>query len=398
MAKDGIEKRASGGYQAQYRGPDGRRKYKTFAKHADAVRFRREMQGKVDDGTWVNPNDGNIAFEAYATRWLADSPHRGNTTRSNASRLRNHVYPVWHDRPIRTIYHSDVKTLVAQLSKKMAPGTVRVILKNVSAIFSAAVDDRRIPANPCDRVKKPRPPKRLIDPMVVEQVIAMRNAMPPRYEAAVIVAAGSGLRQGELFGLTVDRIKWLEKTIHVNQQMVSGDPEGRHLGELKTESSYRIVPVTQSVLDVLSEHLRVYGPGQGGLVFSTSRGTAVTKGRASDVWRAARQRAGLDHLPGWHELRHHFVSLLIFAGVDVVTVAHLVGHASSTETLRTYGHLYPKKSDDGTRQAVERHLGTALAEPRSVAVAGGAVVPLETSRRRRDRRMTAAGPNQPPVN
>ncbi|MGW6277726.1 hypothetical protein [Kribbella sp. NPDC055071] len=41
------------------------------------------------------------------------------------------------------------------------------------------------------------------------------------------------------------------------------------------------------------------------------------------------------------ELRHHHASLLISAGLSVVAVAERLGHRDSTETLRTYGHLWP---------------------------------------------------------
>jgi integrase len=61
--------------------------------------------------------------------------------------------------------------------------------------------------------------------------------------------------------------------------------------------------------------------------------------------------------------------MLIHAGESVKVVQARMGHASATETLDTYGHLWPD-SEDATRAAVERHLGKALARPRRVTEIG----------------------------
>ena len=62
--------------------------------------------------------------------------------------------------------------------------------------------------------------------------------------------------------------------------------------------------------------------------------------------------AGLPHGTRFHELRHFYASLLIRHGESVKTVQVRLGHASASETLNTYAHLWPD-SDDRTREAVE---------------------------------------------
>ena len=59
-----------------------------------------------------------------------------------------------------------------------------------------------------------------------------------------------------------------------------------------------------------------------------------------------------------HVLRHYYASLLIRHGESVKTVQARLGHASATETLDTYSHLWPD-SDDRTREAVDSVLGAA---------------------------------------
>ena len=58
----------------------------------------------------------------------------------------------------------------------------------------------------------------------------------------------------------------------------------------------------------------------------------------------------------FHDLRHHYASLLIRHGESVKTVQARLGHATAAETLDTYSHLWPD-SDDRTREAVDAALG-----------------------------------------
>ena len=63
----------------------------------------------------------------------------------------------------------------------------------------------------------------------------------------------------------------------------------------------------------------------------------------------------------FHELRHHYASVLIAAGNSVKVVQKRLGHASATETLDTYSHLWPD-DEDQTRAAIEKAM-EAKCEP-----------------------------------
>ena len=81
-----------------------------------------------------------------------------------------------------------------------------------------------------------------MDPPTVEQVATLIEAIPDRYHALLVVlAAGTGLRQGECFGLTVDRVDFLRRTVRVDQL---SSPTTAHLqfGPPKTAASVRTVP------------------------------------------------------------------------------------------------------------------------------------------------------------
>lgn len=156
------------------------------------------------------------------------------------------------DRPLASIRPSELQAFVTGLS--VAPSSVRPIWATVRAILAAAVRDRRIPFDPCDRVKLPELPRRQVTPLTVEQLDALASAMPHRYRALVVVGAGTGLRQGELFGLQVRDVNFLRRTLKVERQV---QPAGAavEVGPLKNKHSYRTIPLGQVVVDALAAHL-----------------------------------------------------------------------------------------------------------------------------------------------
>ncbi len=79
------------------------------------------------------------------------------------------------------------------------------------------------------------------------------------------------------------------------------------------------------------------------------------------MWRRAQESAGLDRTV-FHSLRHYYASLLIRHGESVKVVQERLGHASASETLDTYSHLWPD-SDDRTREAIDGVLGIASLRP-----------------------------------
>jgi integrase len=104
--------------------------------------------------------------------------------------------------------------------------------------------------------------------------------------------------------------------------------------------------------------------GEHQLLFTNDRGGPISRTRFSEaVWQPAIARAGLPRGTRFHDLRHYYASLLIRHGESVKVVQARLGHASASETLDTYSHLWPD-SEDRTRQAVDSVLGDPnLAEP-----------------------------------
>src|SRR5438445_714248 len=93
-------------------------------------------------------------------------------------------------------------------------------------------------------------------PLATEQVLAVVDAVPAGYRALTVMAAATGLRQGEAFGVTIDHLDFLRRSVRVEQQMKYLPPRTPFLARPKTTASLRTVPLPDVALEAAAEHLR----------------------------------------------------------------------------------------------------------------------------------------------
>jgi integrase len=138
----------------------------------------------------------------------------------------------------------------------------------------------------------------------------------------VILSLHTGLRRGELFSLTWGAIDHQVGTLTVR-------------ADTSKSSRKRVIPMNAKA-SVYVRHLFRHRSSDG-LIFANSRGK-----RFSDVKRSWGRILDEAEIRGfrWHDLRHSFASKLAMAGVDLVVVRDLLGHADFRMTLR-YAHLAP---------------------------------------------------------
>jgi|SRR5579859_962660 len=392
-----VEKRKDGrdGYVVRWRDEAGKQRKKSFPKKALADRYRAEVEHSLNVGAYVDPVAGKTTFRAYAEQWRQAQPHRANTAANTKSRLEVHAYPVLGDRPIGSLRPSILQAWVSGLP--VAASSVRPIWGTVRAVLNAALRDRLIGTDPCLGVKLPELPVKRVVPLELVQVEALLDAVPPRYRGLLAMDAGSGLRQGEAFGVQLHDEEgpvadFLRRSLRVAQQL---QPKGNRvvICALKNRASYRILPVGEVVVNALAAHLAEFPPvdveiddetdparpvrRKVKLLFTDDEGQPLHRGTFnSGVWRPAvrraaealreraaveRDREAVDRLrrladglaeATMHDLRHWYASALIRAGLNPKVVAERLGHADASMTLRVYTHLWPD-DEDRSRQAID---------------------------------------------
>jgi integrase len=157
----------------------------------------------------------------------------------------------------------------------------------------------------------------------------------------VLVSLNTGIRRGELFSLEWQDIKFKE-------EMVGGRRMKPHLtvrGQSAKSRKVRHLPLNAEALAVL-QCWRAQRSADDILVFPGRDGARLDNIRKS--WTAVLSAAKIARFR-WHDMRHHFASRLVMAGVSLNTVRELLGHADYKMTLR-YAHLDPEH----TAAAVEK--------------------------------------------
>ena len=328
-----IQKRANARYRARYRDPSGQERSRTFDRAIDARKFLDEVKAQLVRGEWIDPEDRNTTLGDYTERWIRVQPWRPSTMARTRSVLDNHILPTFGSRKLGSIRRSEIQAWLAGL--ELAPSTREGTFRLLASVLKAATQDRLLAVSPAAGVRLARREGAVVSPLTVGQVQGLADQIVPSLSAAVLVAAMTGVRQGELFGITEDRVRWLERALVVDRQLVT-EKGGVRFGPTKTARSTRVVPLTPRAVELLAQQIAVYGAGEDGLVFHN-------KGQP---WRrnvAGRemQRAGGQ---GWHALRHHCASILIARGASVTAVAAMLGH-SPAETLATYAAWFPSEDD-----------------------------------------------------
>jgi integrase len=353
-----VDRRPSGRYRARHREhPCGPQKSRSFVKKADAQRFLTQVEHQLLTGTHSPRSAGQITLADYATEYCSRRHWRAQTADRKERELRIHVLPALGSIPLANLTRARIETWAAGLD--LAPSSVHTVHATLSAILNAAVSDGRIPRNPAAGAHLPPvidAPVRILEPA---EIGALADEVPEAFRAAVIVAAGTGLRQGELFGLTKCNIDWLHQTLQVRQQLISPSSGLPVLAPVKSKNSNRCIGLSLVTLDALARHLSRYGTGPNDVVFHLN-GRYVSRSAGSKLLTRAGLSVGLSNV-GWHDLRHFKASTLLSHGVNPAYVAERMGHDVAT-LLRTYSHSLPR-DDDRVRALVDDQLGGLGGKP-----------------------------------
>lgn len=325
--------------------PNGPQRTKTFARKLDAQRFAEETAVALARGAYVPPT--RLTFGQYVEQWLPGQVWRRSTSDRNRSLLDVHVLPELGRKQIGHIRPTDIRAMVAKLSTHLAPSTTEGVYRLVASILATAVADRIIPESPCRGVKLPRAERNhgALVPITPEELHLLADAITPELRRWVLVTASLGLRQGEACGLTLDRVNFLRRQVAVDRQLVTA-VGFLGLEPTKTTASNRVLPLPPTTAALINEQIAEFGPGPHGLVFWRAAGASKlpwARQRITERMTKASRTASLSVTA--HDLRHFAASALIAAGASVKAVQVFLGHSSATETLDTYGHLWPSDNE-----------------------------------------------------
>ncbi len=257
---EGVSRRGDS-WRARYRNPEtGRQHERSFAKQADAVRWRRQQLDALDRGRWVDPEAGKVSFLRYFEAWEPDQLWTDGTRAAMSLAARSTTFA---DVDLRRVRPSHVEAWVKSMTvptqsrpRPLAPGTIKTRFVNVRSVFRAAVRDGMIAADPTASVRLPRQRKReaamtIPSPEVVRRIL---DAADPRFRAFVGLCAFAGLRLGEAAALRVDDVDFLRRQVQVSRQvqrLTGGELDIR----LPKYNSERTVHIPDALVEMLAQHV-----------------------------------------------------------------------------------------------------------------------------------------------
>ena len=168
-------------------------------------------------------------------------------------------------------------------------------------------------------------------------------------------AATTGMRRGEVLGLTWPGFDPITRRLHVTQALVKGPRGGPpRFGPPKTDRGRRAVPLDPETVRVLQEHRRWKleerkGAGDAyqdqGLIFCQSDGRPLDPDVVTHTFGRLAVRAGLPVIR-LHDLRHTFATLSLKAGIPTEVVSRILGHRNPVITQLFYQHAVPCLEED----------------------------------------------------
>ena len=326
-------------------------------------RTRREVQAKIraavsEGERGIMPTTENLTLEQYLTRWLGEAVRQSVSPRTYASyeyHVRLQLIPALGRQKLRQLQPTHLQSLYTQLlGRGLAPKTVRNTHIVIHRALNQAVRWDLAPRNVADLVKPPRVERAGPDTLSVEEVRALwATVAGTRWEAFLILAVATGLRQGEVLGLRWGDFDLARGILQVRRQL----QRDKTYSAPKAKSRRRI-DLAAPEIRALERHRIMQDADRlahGGayedqdLVFCTHRGRPLNWRNVTREFKKHPGAAGLKAIR-FHDLRHTNATLMLEAGTHPKVVQERLGHSDIGITLNVYSHVLPTLGRDAAQQ------------------------------------------------
>ena len=373
----GLGQRKDKYYYAKY-SYHGKKGQQSFHTLVEAKNWRQEQLYLCRHPELRTATSPDMTVDAWFNRWLKDvvGNRAPNTLRNYRERYEHNVQPFIGSMLLRDVKPMDCQMILNAMESDYAGSTIRQTYMTMGTFFKSAKDNGFIDRHPMDGVRYTKP-VRAVDDIhfltVDEQKRFLEAAKGSHNYAQYALILETGLRTGEMIGLTWDAIDWEKRTLTVNKTLEFRYKQDEwRAGPPKTESSYRTIPLTDTAYDILLEiyDTREYRneskdlstvltfmdrkTGQKrklvmrDLVFINWRTGMPAKNSSYDthLYKLC-DDAGIKRFC-MHALRHTYATRAIESGMQPKVLQKLLGHASITTTMNRYVHV----TDDSMKKAV----------------------------------------------
>ncbi|MFE2335192.1 tyrosine-type recombinase/integrase [Streptomyces coelicoflavus] len=195
---------------------------RSFDTLEDAKAWLRRSSTDQERGEFVDPRDGSLTVAEYVERyWMPGVRGEAKTRKGIDERIRLHVIPHLGDVSLNEVSAAELRAYIVRLESSCSPQYARSILSTLSSVLETAVDDKRLARNPMrsKSVRWPKLPDERREAWPEALARSVRDEISQRHRIAVILGLGCGLRQGEVFGLSMEDVDHARGVLHVRRQV-----------------------------------------------------------------------------------------------------------------------------------------------------------------------------------
>ena len=368
--------------------------YRTRIEDADGKRvalYARTPEELYDKETEALEQIGHARFHRksptvaeYCEKWLLmQSVHVRQTTLTDyTSKVRRHIIKELGEMRMADVTLDDIQLALVPVSKKSA-SVYKAVVILYKSIFRAAKESHVIEVNPTLHLNAkgggvPQEDRQALTDEQVEQLLDAIRDLPPY--VSVMIGLYAGLWREEILALQWDCVFLDVPTPYISVRRAWRAEHNRPVIStvLKTKAARRDIPIPKCLADCLRE-AKVTSTSD--YVIADSEGQPLSYSQFKRVWqyivvRSTKERTYYKYVNGQsikytvkptlgtsqknnprivytldfevtpHQLRHTYITNLLYAGVDPKTVQYLAGHENSKTTMDIYAKVKYNKPEE----------------------------------------------------